>query len=154
MAAFRAAGESGSPGDPSYAARAARAATMTHKDWLEWSNQRIAMRHAWADFFRDWDILLCPAAASAAWPHDQDGERHDRTITVNNQAQPTTDQLFWAGFSGMAYLPSTVAPAGLTKAGLPVGLQIVGRRLDDAGVLRASAAFEAARPWADRRPPL
>jgi aspartyl-tRNA(Asn)/glutamyl-tRNA(Gln) amidotransferase subunit A len=37
---------------------------------------------------------------------------------------------------------------------LPVGLQIVGRRLDDTLVLRASAAFEAAAPWADRWPPL
>lgn len=38
--------------------------------------------------------------------------------------------------------------------GLPVGLQIVGRRFDDAGVLRVAAALEWARPWADRRPPL
>jgi aspartyl-tRNA(Asn)/glutamyl-tRNA(Gln) amidotransferase subunit A len=37
---------------------------------------------------------------------------------------------------------------------LPVGLQIVGRHLDDPLVLRASAAFEAARPWIDRRPPV
>jgi len=41
----------------------------------------------------------------------------------------------------------------LTKSGLPVGLQIVGRWRDEAGVLRAAAAFESAQPWADRRPP-
>jgi aspartyl-tRNA(Asn)/glutamyl-tRNA(Gln) amidotransferase subunit A len=35
-----------------------------------------------------------------------------------------------------------------------VGLQIVGRRFDDLGVLQASAAFEEARPWAHLRPPL
>jgi aspartyl-tRNA(Asn)/glutamyl-tRNA(Gln) amidotransferase subunit A len=35
---------------------------------------------------------------------------------------------------------------------LPVGLQIVGRRLEDALVLRAAAAFETLRPWAARRP--
>jgi len=45
-------------------------------------------------------------------------------------------------------------PAGWTKDGLPVGLQIVGRRLDDALVVAAGAAFEAARPWADRWPAL
>jgi amidase len=131
MAAFRAAVETGSPDDRSYYMRAARAATMPHKDWLTWSNERIAMRHAWADFFTQWDILLCPAASSAAWPHDQEGARHDRMITVNNQAQPTTDQFFWAGFPGMAYLPSTVSPAGLTKAGLPVGLQAVAAHGED-----------------------
>lgn len=131
MAEFDAAVAAGSPDDRSYYARAARAATMLHKDWLEWSNERIAMRHVWADFFREWDILLCPAASSAAWPHDQEGARHDRVITVNNQAQPTTDQLFWAGYSGMVYLPSTVAPAGLTKAGLPVGLQAIAGHGED-----------------------
>ena len=37
--------------------------------------------------------------------------------TVNGRRVPTTDQLFWAGYSGMAYLPSTVAPAGFTPSG-------------------------------------
>ena len=49
---------------------------------------------------------------------------------------------------------ATAAPAGMTPAGLPVGLQIVGRRFDDLGVLQASAAFEQAQPWADKRPKL
>jgi len=45
-------------------------------------------------------------------------------------------------------------PAGLTPSGLPVGLQIVGRRFADLTVLQASAAFEAARPWHGLRPPV
>ena len=48
--------------------------------------------------------------------------------------------------------PACSVPAGFTKARLPVGLQIVGRRFDDATVLRAAAAFERARPWAGERP--
>jgi hypothetical protein len=44
--------------------------------------------------------------------------------------------------------------AAVTADGLPIGLQIVGRRLDDALVPRASAAFEAAAPWRDRWPPI
>jgi len=39
--------------------------------------------------------------------------------------------MFWAGFSGMAYLPSTVVPAGLTPEGLPVGVQIIGPQYSD-----------------------
>ena len=38
---------------------------------------------------------------------------------------PSTDQLFWAGYSSLIYLPSTVGPAGLTKSGLPVGYQAI-----------------------------
>jgi len=45
-------------------------------------------------------------------------------------------------------------PAGWTADGLPIGLQIIGRHLDDAAVLRASAAFEAAAPWRDEWPPI
>ncbi|MEE2980733.1 MAG: amidase [Pseudomonadota bacterium] len=119
------------PDDPSYLARMARAVLMPHREWLAWHNEREAMRYPWAEFFRDWDILLCPAATSAAWPHDQEGQRHDRVITVNGADQPTTDQMFWAGFPNAVYLPSTVAPAGLTPNGLPVGLQAVAAEGED-----------------------
>src|SRR5207237_1395165 len=79
----------------------------------------------------EYDLLLCPAAASAATPHDQAGERHERTIVVNGEKVPATDQMFWAGYSGAFLLPSTVAPCGLTAAGLPVGVQIVGPQYGD-----------------------
>jgi Asp-tRNA(Asn)/Glu-tRNA(Gln) amidotransferase A subunit family amidase len=51
-------------------------------------------------------------------------------------------------------LPAISIPCGFTKAGLPVGLQIVGRRRGESAVLSAAAAFETARPWADRIPPV
>src|SRR5262245_14382356 len=50
--------------------------------------------------------------------------------------------------------PAASVPCGFTRDGLPMGLQIVGRRFDDALVLRAAAAFERARPWANARPGL
>jgi aspartyl-tRNA(Asn)/glutamyl-tRNA(Gln) amidotransferase subunit A len=49
--------------------------------------------------------------------------------------------------------PAISIPCGWTGNGLPVGLQIVGRWHADAELLRVAAAFESARPWADRRPP-
>jgi aspartyl-tRNA(Asn)/glutamyl-tRNA(Gln) amidotransferase subunit A len=52
----------------------------------------------------------------------------------------------------LAGIPALSQSCGFTKAGLPIGLQIIGRRYDDVTVLRASAAFEAAQPWAQRRP--
>jgi amidase len=75
--------------------------------------------------------LLCPPASGAAFPHDQQGERWERTVRVNGRDVPTTDQLFWAGYSGVAFLPATVAPIGFTPGGLPVGVQIVGPQFSD-----------------------
>lgn len=130
------------PGDDSYYARMMRATTMSHRDWLAASESRTHMRWRWAEFFREWDVLLCPAAASAAFPHDHVGERYERTIVVNGKRVATTDQLFWAGYPGMAYLPSTVAPAGLTPGGLPVGVQIVGPQYGDRTTIALARALE------------
>jgi amidase len=102
-----------------------RGSTLPHRDWLKLNNERHGFRRAFAAFFADWDVLLCPAAASAAWPHDHKGERWTRKITVNGTQVPSTDQLFWAGYSSLVYLPSTVGPAGLTRSGLPVGYQAI-----------------------------
>jgi amidase len=126
------------PSDASYVARMAKGITLPHREWLRLNNERHAMRFKFGEFFRDWDILLCPAAASAAWPHDQEGDRVDRTIPVNGKRVPTTDQLFWAGFSGVVYLPSTVGPAGITASGLPVGYQAITAHMHDKTAIRFS----------------
>ncbi|BAT57626.1 glutamyl-tRNA(Gln) amidotransferase subunit A [Variibacter gotjawalensis] len=123
--------------DQSYLAQMSRANVMPHRLWLGVNEQRHKMRLKWAEFFEDYDVLLCPAAASAACPHDHVGERFDRTIEVNGKQVPTTDQLFWAGYSCVTYLPGTVAPIGFTKEGLPVGVQIVGPQFSD----RTTIAF-------------
>ncbi|MGE3898992.1 MAG: amidase [Variibacter sp.] len=117
--------------DESYRARMARANAMSHREWLGYNEMRHQMRLNWAAFFEDYDLLLCPAASTTALPHDHEGERWQRTIPVNGKQVPTTDQLFWAGYSGVAYLPSTVAPLGLASDGLPTGIQIVGPQYGD-----------------------
>ncbi|MBM3570921.1 MAG: amidase, partial [Alphaproteobacteria bacterium] len=86
--------------------------------------------------------LLCPTAATAAYPHDQKGERHERKVRVNGKDVPTTDQLFWAGYSCVSYLPSTVAPAGLTADGLPVGVQIIGPQMGDRTCIQVARLLE------------
>lgn len=117
--------------DQSYYAKMLRAYVVGHRDWLGLNEERHRMRLKWAAFFEDYDVMLMPTAASAAFPHDHEGERHERTITVNGHEVPTTDQLFWAGYSGCFYLPGTIAPVGLTPRGLPVGVQIVAPQYGD-----------------------
>jgi amidase len=131
-----------SASDASYYARMLRGNTTSHRDWLAANEARHKMRWKWAEFFKAYDLLLCPAAASAAFPHDHHGERWERTIEVNGHRVPTTDQLFWAGYSGLAYLPSTVAPAGFTREGLPVGVQIVGPQYGDRTCIQMARLLE------------
>jgi aspartyl-tRNA(Asn)/glutamyl-tRNA(Gln) amidotransferase subunit A len=104
----------------------------------------IAAVHAW---FEDWDLLLTPAVSVAAFPADR--------LQPEHWPSHDWDWVSWAEFSypfNFAHNPAASVPCGFTQDGLPVGLQIVGRRLDDAGVLAAAAAFETACPWADKRP--
>ena len=128
--------------DPSYEGQAAHANVMRHKEWLGWSNRRHQMRLLWAEFFKQWDVLLCPAAATPAFPHNQDGERWERMIEVNGRPQPSTMQLFWAGYSGMCLLPSTVAPIELSGGRLPVGVQIVGPQHGDHRTIEVARLIE------------
>jgi len=68
------------------------------------------------------------------------------------------DDLFgWIAFTfpfNATGQPAISVPNGFTKAGLPIGLQIVGRPADESGIIAIAAAFEEARPWADHHPPL
>jgi amidase len=115
---------------------------MSHREWHAWNERRLLFRAKWTEFFRDWDLLLCPTAATAAFPHNEKGERWERMVSVNGRPQPSTTQMFWAGYSGMSYLPSTVAPAGFTEEGLPVGVQIIGPQFGDLACIDAARFLE------------
>ena len=54
----------------------------------------------------------------------------------------------------LAGLPGISVPCGFTRAGLPVGLQVLGKPFDEATVLRAAHVYERATDWHTRRPPL
>ena len=128
--------------DFSYKAMVCRAASLSYRDWLSLNEARHKMRWRWHDFFQDWDVLLCPAAAGPAWPHDQKGERVDRNIQVNGKSENVCHQLFWAGFFGGALLPSTVVPIERHSNGLPLGVQIVGPHLEDRTTIEVGRLIE------------
>jgi amidase len=116
--------------DNGYRAHYYRAATLRHKDWLPLNEKRHQLRRRWAQFFAEYDLLICPPATCAAFPHDHRDWR-ERSLVINGKTRPMEDIAFWAGLAGVAYLPATVAPIGTTPTGLPVGVQIVGPHLGD-----------------------
>ncbi len=128
--------------DQGYYAQMVRANVQPHRDWLVASNRRHQMRMAWADFFKEWDVLLCPNAATAAFPHSMPGERWERMISVNGKPQPLTTQMWWAGIAGMCYLPGTAAPIGLSGEGLPLSVQVVGPQYGDYSTIRFAQLLE------------
>ncbi len=104
---------------------------MYHRDWHFANEIRQKMRFAWAEFFQEWDLLLCPAASTPAIPHDQPDSRMGQTVMVNGKPRLTSDEMFWAGFASVVFLPITVAPIAQTSEGLPIGVQIVGPQYQD-----------------------
>jgi len=125
-----------------YASRMCHGVTLNHREWCFINETRHRSRRAWAEYFEDVDLFLCPAATTVAFHHNQKGQRWERMIDVNGRPQPTTTALFWAGYSGHVYLPSTVAPAGLSDNGLPTGVQIVGPQYQDYRCIRFAHLLE------------
>jgi amidase len=112
-------------------AAVARGATVSHRAWGNANETRTKLRYAWHEFFKRFDVLLTPVAATAAFPHDHNPNRDERTVSVNGEPAPYSEQLFFAGLASLSYLPATAAPIGLTREGLPVGLQIIGPEGED-----------------------
>ena len=96
--------------------------------------------------FKDYDLLITPTVACLPVENAANGN----TIGPRRVASEEVDPLIgWCltypiNYSGN---PAASVPAGLSRNGLPVGMQIVGRRYADLDVIAASAVFERIRPW-------
>ncbi len=104
---------------------------IRRRDWLQANEERHQLRARYEDFFSDYDVLLAPVSPVPAITHDQSDDTDARRISINGEQRPYWDQLTWMIAFGVCLLPVTVAPAGLTPDGLPVGVQIVGPNLQD-----------------------
>jgi aspartyl-tRNA(Asn)/glutamyl-tRNA(Gln) amidotransferase subunit A len=110
---------------------------------------RKAVNNAMWRFMRKYDLLLTPTLAV---PPFEVGIQGPSTIG-GRPVEPFEWLHFTIPFNLTGH-PAASVPAGWTDDGLPVGLQIIGRHLDDALVLRACACFEQAQPWKHRWPPM
>lgn len=121
----------------------------TAEDFTNAIMTRKAVANKMWRFMAKYDLLLTPTLAVPPFAvHIQGPEKIDGHIVHPFRWLMFT---FPFNFTGQ---PAATVPAGFSRDGLPIGLQIVGRHLDDPTVLRAAAAFEAAKPWRDVWPPL
>lgn len=111
--------------------------------WAQLERLRGLMRN----FFESYDLLLCPATAVTAPPVGKRGRGRGRGFM-------DWDFIPFTATFNLTGNPAASVPCGFSSEGLPIGLQMVGRLEDEVTVLRASAAFEEARPWADTYPPV
>lgn len=111
--------------------------------------QRKAVYNKMWRFMRKYDLLLTPTLAVPPFEVGIQGP-----INIDGKDVEPFEWLHFTYPLNLTGQPVSTVPAGWTDDGLPVGMQIIGRHLGDALVLRASACFEAARPWRNQWPPL
>lgn len=116
--------------DQSLAAWRLRATIMSHREWIAANAQRGALRQQWRVLFRELDVVLCPPAVTPAFPHDHQPDQNRREIEIDRERHPYRDQSVWPSIATTPGLPATVAPVELSKAGLPIGVQIIGPYLE------------------------
>lgn len=118
-------------------------------DYLQATQARAGLGAHMRQFHQDWDLLVTPSISVPAFPVGQ--------LTPSPEAGMdwARDWTAWTPFSfpfNLTQQPAISIPCGFTADGLPVGLQIVGPMHNDALVLRAARAFEAATPWHHQHP--
>jgi aspartyl-tRNA(Asn)/glutamyl-tRNA(Gln) amidotransferase subunit A len=131
--------------DPGLRRMTEEGVAITKKQYLEANLARGTYGSAMRQFMEKYDFLLTPTLATTAFdvgklsPLDDDGNAW----------------MAWTPFSvpfNLTQQPAATVPCGFSSDGLPVGLQIVGRMYDDAGVLAASYAYELADPHYEKTP--
>ena len=115
--------------------RVRRQTAMRHREWLSQNERRLQLRRHWERFFEDWDVALLPVMPCPAIPHDHSEPQAARVVTLDGRERSYLELGTWMAPAGACFLPATVVPVGLTSAGLPVGIQIVGPFLHDRSTL-------------------
>ena len=117
--------------------------TMSHRDWLWLDRHRLDLGVKWGQTFEKWDVVLCPVAPTTAFPHDR-RPFESRKLCVDGAAVPYERLPIWTSLPTPCGLPVTTAPIGLDEEGMPIGVQIIGPRLEDRTPLAFAALLEKA----------
>ncbi len=88
------------------------------------------------------DAVICPAMPNVAIEHDH-RRAEERSVTLRGREYPYVEQVFWATLASLTGCPALVMPAGLSGAGLPVGLQLISTRFSDRRLIAAGRSIES-----------
>jgi amidase len=117
---------------------------LTSRDVARGELLRTRLWQGVREFLATRDLLITPTSATPPFPIE-----HAHAVEINGRPVGRILQRSYLTYAfSVLGLPAISIPCGFTSRGLPVGLQIVGRRRGETAVLRAAAAFEAAQPWA------
>ncbi len=131
--------------DPAVARTLDGALAQTMGEYYGSVFRRYDLRTKLCEFFSTFDLLVTPTLPTEAFDAEAD-------FPPEGSEENIIGWIYYTYPFNLTGLPAASIPAGFTRAGLPVGLQIVGRHLGEALIFRLAAAFEAAHPWADRKP--
>lgn len=105
--------------------------TQSYRDWMATEEKRAKVEAGWPALFEKADVILTPVTPLPAFPHTVELPAPQRQLLVNGKEVPYFTHMVWTNLASMARLPATVAPAGFTADGLPIGVQIIGPRWAD-----------------------
>jgi amidase len=111
-----------------------------HARWLHETQNRLKLRARWQSYFEDHDVMLLPTTFTAAFAHDHGQPMENRSVdTLEGKRSYLRDMASWIAVATVTGLPATVVPVGRTRAGLPVGIQVVAPMWEDATAIEFAA---------------
>jgi Asp-tRNA(Asn)/Glu-tRNA(Gln) amidotransferase A subunit family amidase len=133
--------------DPAVAAVLENALDQTIEEYYRRVFARYEFREQVRRFFERFDLLVTPTLPTPAFDLGRD-------LPIEFDGENIVAWVAYTYPANLCGLPAASVPCGFTRDGLPVGLQIVSKALRETDILCAAAAFEAAQPWSNRKPPL
>jgi amidase len=101
--------------------------TASYRDYARAQGARQKQKDALAAFFaQGWDAILMPISPVTAFQHNQEGAFAERVLDVDGHSVPYPSLLNWIALATTLNTPAIAVPAGQTKSGLPIGVQLVG----------------------------
>ena len=119
---------------------------VTTREYKAADRTRTRVYDGLVELLEEYDVVVTPTLGVEPFPHGEHPTEIDGT-----EIEPLRGWLLTQPFNFSGH-PVGAVPAGLSESGLPVGMQVVGRRHAEEDVLAASAAVERARPWHDDYP--